>query len=99
MFCKIIKKEVPAKIVYEDADVVVFPDITPKARVHLLIVPTAHIKSFLDLREEQLSVLTKMSKVVQRLIVDQKLTRAYQLLFNGGKHQHVPHLHLHLMAE
>lgn len=89
----------PAKIVYEDDDLIVFPDINPKARIHFLLVPRVHIKSILAISSEQTMTLTKMLKVVQRLIRDEKLEGAYQLLFNGGKHQHVPHLHWHLLGD
>ncbi len=99
LFCKIVSKEVPANIVFEDTDLVVFPDINPKARVHLLIVPSLHINSFLDLSDKQLSLLTKMVKVIQSKIVENNLESGYQLLFNGGKHQHVPHLHWHLLGD
>lgn len=99
LFCKIIKKEISAEIAYEDRDVVVIPDINPKARVHLLVLPTSHIKGFLDLQDNQLSVLTKMAKVVQRLIRDKNLEGGYQLLFNGGKHQHIPHIHWHILGD
>ncbi len=98
LFCRIVNKEIPAKIVYEDRDVVVFPDINPKARVHFLIVPSLHISSFLDLSDKQFVVLTKMAKVIQSLVIKEKLESGYQLLFNGGKHQHVPHLHWHLLG-
>lgn len=99
MFCQIIRKEIPAKIVYEDENIIVFPDINPKARVHLLIVPREHINSVLDLTDKQNMTLTKMLKVVQELIRGQKIEGGYQLLFNGGKHQHVPHLHWHLLGD
>lgn len=99
LFCKIINKEIAANIVYHDADVVVFPDINPKSRVHLLVVPTMHIKSFLDLKDKQMSVLTKLAKVIQSTIKEQNLAVGYQLIFNGGHYQHVPHLHWHLLAD
>ncbi|MDP2671149.1 MAG: HIT domain-containing protein [bacterium] len=99
LFCQIIRKEIPAKIVYEDENIIVFPDINPKARVHLLIVPREHINSVLDLTDKQNMTLTKMLKVVQELIRGQKIEGGYQLLFNGGKHQHVPHLHWHLLGD
>lgn len=99
LFCKIINKEIPAKIVYQDEDVLVIPDINPKAKVHLLVLPLVHVNSFLDLNDKQMLLLTKMSKVVQSLIKDKKLESSYQLLFNGGKHQHVPHLHWHLLGD
>lgn len=99
LFCDIINKKIPADFVYADNEVVVFPDINPKARAHFLVVPTLHIKSFLDLTDKQMEQLTKLAKVVQSLIKDQKLEGGYQLIFNGGKHQHVPHLHWHLLGD
>lgn len=99
LFCKIVKKEIPAKIVYEDNEVVVFPDINPKARLHFLIVPSLHINSFLELEDKQFEMLTKMAKVIQSLIRENNLESGFQLLFNGGIHQHVPHLHWHLLGD
>lgn len=99
MFCQIVNKEVAAEIVYQDSDVIVFPDIKPKAKTHLLVVPVPHINSFLDLSDKQMSTLTKMVKVIQTIIKDQKLEDSYQLVFNGGKRQHVPHLHWHLLGD
>jgi len=99
LFCKIIANKIPTKIVYQDDEVIVFPDINPKAKTHLLIVPFLHIKSFLDLGDKQFVMLTKMAKVIQSLIKDYNLQSGYQLLFNGGRHQHVPHLHWHLLGD
>ncbi|MEX0616962.1 MAG: HIT domain-containing protein [Candidatus Woykebacteria bacterium] len=99
LFCKIINKEIPTEFIYEDREVVVFKDINPKSRVHYLIVPSGHIKSFLDLSSSQYLLLTKLVKVVQRLIGEEKLEGGYQLVFNGGKYQHVPHLHWHLLGD
>lgn len=99
LFCKIINKEITAEIIFEDDEVLVIPDINPKARVHLLVLPKRHIKSFLDITDSQFLMLTKMAKVIQSLIEDKKLSGGYQLLFNGGKHQHVPHLHWHLLGD
>lgn len=99
LFCKIVNKEIAVKVVHEDKNVIVFPDINPKARVHFLIVPLMHVNSFLDLGDKQFALLTKMAKVIQSEIVDNNLEGGYQLLFNGGKHQHVPHLHWHLLGD
>lgn len=99
LFCKIIAKEIPAKVVFEDENVVVVPDINPKSRVHLLVLPRPHINSFLDLTSNQLLLLTKMAEVVQTIVRGQKLEAGYQLIFNGGKHQHVPHLHWHILGD
>lgn len=99
LFCAIASKKIPAQIVYEDTEVIVFPDIKPKARIHLLVVPIGHIKSFLDIPNKQFATLTNLAKVVKTLIREQKIEGGYQLIFNGGKHQHVMHLHWHLLGD
>jgi histidine triad (HIT) family protein len=98
-FCKIIEGKIPANFVYQDDDLVVFPDIRPKAKVHLLITPKEHIESFLDLKETHAKLLTKIIKVIQQLVKDKNLETAYRVVVNGGIHQEVPHLHFHLLAD
>ncbi len=99
VFCKIINGEISAKIVNKDKDVVVFYDVNPKAKTHLLIVSRVHVKSFLDVKDKQLPLLTNMIKMVQRLIKDKKLEGGFRVLINGGSHQIVDHLHLHLLSD
>ena len=99
IFCKIINEEIPTKFVYKDDDIFVFHDINPKAPTHLLIVPREHIKTFLDLEDKHSWLLTKMIKVVQRLVRDKKLEKSFRVLINGGTHQIVDHLHFHLLSE
>lgn len=99
LFCEIIAKKIEAKFIYEDADVVVIPDVNPKNRTHYLVLPTEHIKSVLDIQSNQEELLTKMLKVVQTLIDKESLQDGYQLIFNGGHYQHVPHLHWHLLGD
>ena len=99
VFCKIIRGELETKFVHKEDDVFVFHDINPKAPTHLLIVPREHIKTFLDLEDKHSWLLTKMIKVVQRLVKDKKLERSFRVLINGGTHQIVDHLHFHLLSE
>ncbi len=99
IFCSIINEEVPANFVYKDNNIVVFHDVNPKAKTHLLVVPRVHIKSFLDLGDSHISVLTNIIKVVQRLVKDKKLEKGYRVLINGGSHQIVDHLHFHLLSD
>ena len=99
IFCQIINEEIPAKFVYKDRDVVVFYDANPKAKTHFLIVPRVHVKSFLDVKDSHFPVLTNMIKVVQRLVKDKKLEGGFRVLINGGSHQVVDHLHLHLLSD
>ena len=98
-FCKIINGEIETKFVYKDDEILVFHDINPEAPIHLLIVPRQHIKSFLDLNSNHFSLLTKMIKVVQRLVKEKKLEGSYRVLINGGAHQIVDHLHFHLLGD
>ena len=99
VFCGIINEKIPAKIVYKDNDVVVFYDINPQAKTHLIIVSRVHIKSLLDLNNSHFVLLTNMIKVVQTLIKDKKLEGGYRVLINGGSHQIVDHLHFHLLSD
>ena len=94
VFCKIVKKEIPAEIIYEGHDAVVFKNIEPVATHHLLIIPVKHVSNFLELNDE---ILT-MTKITQKIIKDLNISDAYKLVFNGGKYQSIPHLHWHLLA-
>ena len=99
IFCKIIKKEVPAKIVFEDDQLVVFPDINPSAKTHLLIVPKKHINSFKDLGPENGGFLVNVYQVASKLIEENNLNDdLVRVVVNGGKAQHIPHLHFHLLG-
>jgi len=101
IFCKIIKKEAPADIVYEDKDLVVFKDIHPKAPIHLLIVPKKHIESVKELSEDDKELVGKMILVSKKLIkVFPEAEEGYRLVFNVGRGggQIIEHLHLHFLA-
>ena len=99
LFCKIIKREIPSNIVHETDSLVVFPDINPSADVHLLIVPKEHIESVLSLAPEHGVLLSEVYGVVKKLVDENKLREdLYRVVVNGGKAQHVPHLHFHLLG-
>lgn len=59
IFCKIVRKEIPSEIVYEDDDVLVFKDINPVAPIHLLAIPKKHVKSLIELEEEDKELVRK----------------------------------------
>ncbi len=99
VFCKIIKGELATEFVHKDENIFVFHDINPKASVHLLVVPREHIKTFLDLNDKHFPLLTKIIKVVQRLVKEKKLEGGYRVIINGGRHQEVEHLHFHLLGD
>ena len=99
IFCKIVKKEAPSKIEYEDEKFVAFHDMYPKAPLHLLLVPKKHIESVehLEIHDKELmGELILLAKKVASL----KRLKGYQLGISVGREggQTVDHLHLHLMA-
>ena len=97
VFCKIVKKELPAKIVYEDDDILVFPDINPARPVHLLIITKKHFSEFIAVDDS--SLFQKIFAVVKKMVEEQKLTdKGYRVIINGGGAQIVHHLHIHLMG-
>jgi histidine triad (HIT) family protein len=95
IFCKIVNKESPAEIVFEDEGVVAFKNINPVAETHFLITPKAHVDKFMDASGE---AFAKMVDAAQQVIKKNNLGEAYKLVINGGKYQAVPHLHWHLLA-
>jgi len=99
VFCKIIKKEVPSDIVFENERVIVFKDINPKAKVHLLVVPKEHITSIKEIKEENKTLIAELIFVAKKIAEEQNLT-GYKLIFNVGREggQLVDHIHLHLVS-
>lgn len=101
LFCKIIRKEIPSNIVYEDENVLAFKDINPVAPVHVLIIPREHI---LDLNEISESNIDKISKCMLSVKEVAKICgvekSGYRLISNVGEDggQAVHHLHFHLIG-
>ena len=100
IFCKIVKKEIPAGIVYEDNSVLVFKDINPAAPVHLLLIPKKHIPTFFDLKEEDSGLLGELHLAAARVARDMGLEKGFRLVSNCNRDagQLVFHIHYHLMA-
>lgn len=99
LFCKIINKEIPKEFTFESDSLVTFPDINPSAEVHILIVPKTHIKGIEDIKEDHGDLLAEIYSVVQKLVKENNLSqKAFRVVVNGGKAQHVPHLHFHLLG-
>lgn len=101
LFCKIVNKEVPAKITYEDSNFIVFKDIEPKAALHFLIVPKIHIPSVNHLELKDKTLIGELFLVAQKIAREKEVDKTgYRLIFNVGKDagQTIDHLHLHLMG-
>lgn len=97
IFCKLIAGEIASKPVYETGTILAINDINPVAKTHILIIPKKHIDSVLTVSKEDSSAIIDMFAAAQKIIADRQL-ESYRLAFNGGKYQHVPHLHWHLLA-
>lgn len=102
VFCKIINKEIPSKIVYEDDKVLAFKDISPKAPVHILVIPKAKFISFDDFTEKSSPEdVAYFFKKVQEIAKSLGLSdKSYRIVANYGKAagQIVPHFHIHIMG-
>jgi len=101
LFCKIFAREIPAKEVFRDDDIVAFEDIRPVAPTHVLVIPKEHIPSIHDLTRDQGPMLARMIEVANRIADERKVDRdGYRLVFNKGPQagQSVYHVHLHLLG-
>lgn len=101
IFCKIVNKQIPSRIVYEDDSILVFHDIDPKAPVHVLVIPKQHIPSINEVTEENSQVIAHifatMLKIAQQLGIKDS---GYRVVVNCGKDagQAVNHLHYHVLG-
>ncbi len=101
IFSKIINREIPADIVYEDDQVLAFRDINPQAPVHVLVIPKLEIATANDIRPDQAELVGKMVLAAQKIALDEGIAEdGYRLVMNCNRHgcQEVFHLHLHLIG-
>ncbi len=100
IFRKIIAKEIPADIVFENERIIAFKDIHPAAPVHLLIVPKKEIKDLQSLKPEDYPLLSEIVSVAQQLAIEFNIAEGYRFITNNGPlgGQAVFHLHFHLMG-
>lgn len=101
IFCKIVHKEAPSEIVYEDDKLLVFKDVYPKAPIHILIVPKKHIPTVDHIEMQDKELIGEMFLRAKKVAAKESLaSKGYRLIFNVGRDagQTVDHLHLHLLA-
>ncbi|QQR77607.1 MAG: histidine triad nucleotide-binding protein [Candidatus Moraniibacteriota bacterium] len=101
VFTKIIDREIPADILYEDNEVIAFRDIHPLAPVHVLVIPKREISSINDLNPDDALLVGKMVMVARDVARHLNISeKGYKLLFRVGRDggQEIPHIHLHLIG-
>ena len=101
IFCKIIDKEIPSKIVYEDEEVLAFWDIHPQTPVHILFIPKKHITSLATMNSDEAVVISKIYNAINKVAEEVGIKeKGYRVIVNCGEDggQEVKHLHFHLMG-
>ena len=100
IFCRIAQGEIPARIVYQDDDILAFPDIQPQRPVHILVIPRRHIVSLATVESTDAPVLARMLEVANRIAVDQGSAGGFRVIINTGPigGQEVMHLHMHIIG-
>ena len=101
LFCKIVAKEIPAKIAFEDPHLLAFHDIHPMAPVHLQIIPKQHIARVSELKTENVEIVARLVAVANQLAAETGIAEpGYRLVINcnPAAGQSVYHLHLHLLG-
>ncbi len=100
IFLKILDKEIPARIVYEDDRCIAFHDVHPQAPVHVLLIPRKVIPTHADLKEEDRELLGHLHLVAAQLAEKLGIGDGYRLVLNCKERagQTVPHLHFHLLG-
>jgi histidine triad (HIT) family protein len=100
IFKRIIDKEIPAKLLYEDELCLAFPDINPQAPTHVLVIPKKEIPNLASALQEDQALLGHLLLVIQKLAGQLGLADGYRVVANCGPHggQSVDHLHFHLLG-
>ena len=100
MFQRIIDKEIPAKIIFEDDQCLAFHDIAAQAPTHVLLIPKRPIESVATIADDDAPLIAHMWIVIRNLARELKLDRGYRVVVNCGRDggQSVDHLHFHLLG-
>ena len=100
VFCKIIAGEIPAAKVYEDDRCLAFKDLDPKAPIHILVIPKAHIQSVDAITQENSGEAAHILEVIPGIMRELGVENGYRIVTNIGPDagQTVPHLHFHVLA-
>jgi histidine triad (HIT) family protein len=100
IFQKIIDREIPANIIFEDERCLAFHDVAPQAPVHVLVIPKQPIASVASIQDSELSLIAHLWLVIRNLAEELGLQSGYRVVVNCGRDggQSVDHLHFHLLG-
>ncbi len=101
LFCKIIEKKIPSKIVYEDEEVIAIEDVNPQAPIHILVLPKKHISTVLEAKSEDNELIGYLFQIANKIAKDKGVAeRGFRLVMNCNREagQTIYHIHLHLLA-
>ncbi|NIZ46428.1 HIT domain-containing protein [Entomospira nematocerorum] len=100
IFEKILHKEIPTTIIYEDEYALAFPDISPQTPIHILVIPKQKARNFSDLNQWSPVAIGEYMHSIQKVIHHLNLTDGYRIVFNTGDQggQTVDYLHAHILA-
>jgi histidine triad (HIT) family protein len=101
IFEKIIARQIPAKIIWEDDDAIAFHDVNPQAPAHVLIVPKRVVSRLTDAKDDDRALLGKLLLVARDMAKKLELSNGYRVVINCGSDagESVPHLHVHLLGK
>ena len=98
IFCKIVKGDIPAKIIYQDEEILGFENIESEAPLHFLFIPKKHIEWKDNFNGEELLLIGKVIFAAKKIANEKNISSACKLIFNIGKTGHISHIHLHLLG-
>uniref|UniRef100_A0A832GQB3 Histidine triad nucleotide-binding protein n=1 Tax=Caldimicrobium thiodismutans TaxID=1653476 RepID=A0A832GQB3_9BACT len=101
IFCRIVNKEIPAKVVYEDDRVLAFHDINPQAPYHILVIPKKHLSTLLEISEEDKELIGHIYMTINKIAQDLGFAeRGFRVVVNCKEEagQTVFHVHFHVLA-
>ena len=101
IFCKIANGEIPSKKVYDDDMVCAFYDISPQAKIHILLIPKIHITNCDGVTEQNSIYLQRIFEAIPKIATEHKIEDNYRVISNCGKGagQSVMHLHFHMLSD
>jgi len=101
VFCKIVRRDIDAKVVFEDNKVLAFDDIKPQSPVHVIVIPKYHIDTLSDISDDHINLVGKLILTAKKIAKERHIEESgYRIVLNcnrdGG--QEIFHLHLHLLG-